>query len=153
MSQIEDLLDVLSRIKDSVVALDNCCTITYVNQAFADVMRYKPSEMIGKNIWQLLPESVETPVYKNIHEAMESKETRRFEWRGVYAISHWETTIYPSAKGVTIITTDVTKHHKALESLRSSEENYKHLLEHVSGLGSRAGHDGRQNTPVVVMPA
>ena len=56
------LLDVLTRIKDNVVALDNNFNITYVNKAYADIFGFEPSQMIGKNIWQLNPKVVGTIV-------------------------------------------------------------------------------------------
>jgi PAS domain S-box-containing protein len=96
MPSCTDLLDVFFKIKDSVLALDNNCNITYVNQAYADIFGLNTSQMIGKNVWELLPKTVGKTIYKNINEAIEKKELTRFEWEGVYAKRFWETTVFPS---------------------------------------------------------
>ena len=119
-----ELLNVLYRIKDSVVALDNNCNITYANKAYADIFNLESSAMIGKNIWELLPKIVGTIIYKNINEAMKEKKVRRFEWEGVYSNGFWETTIFPSDEGMTIINKDITKRKKAEDALRESEERF-----------------------------
>lgn len=131
MSQTNELLDVLSRIKDSVIGLDNNCTITYVNPAFAGIFGLEPLQMIGRNVWDLLPKVVGTTVYNNVNEAIKTKELRRFEWEGIYSKSYWETTVFPSVNGVTVITKDISTNKKALEALKLSEERYRYLLEYA----------------------
>ena len=70
------LLDVLFRIRDNIVAIDNNFIITYANQAFADIIGLKVSEVLGKHIWTIMPKALETIAYKEINEAMAKKEIR-----------------------------------------------------------------------------
>jgi PAS domain S-box-containing protein len=121
------LVDVLNRIKDTVIALDNNFRITYVNKAYADIFGFKPSEMIGKNLWQLTPNAVGTIIYHEINEAMKEKKIRVFEWKGVYVQGRWETTIFPSENGLTAISRDITKRAKDEEELYKNRE----LLESI----------------------
>ena len=122
------LLDALFRIKDSIVAVDNELTITYVNQAFADAVGLKVKEMLGKKIPDLLPKS-EPFMHNQIIESRRTKKVLNFEWTGPYASVFLETTIFPSANGVTIISRDITKRRKAEEALKTSEAQFHSLYD------------------------
>ncbi len=137
------LLDVLFRIQDSIVALDNSFIIAYVNQAFADTVGLKVSEMLGKNIWTILPRAVKTVAYEEIVEAMAKKEVRHFEWKGVYSERFLETTIFPAENGATIISRDATKRKKAEEALRASKETLQDILNAMDDGVILAGLDGK----------
>ncbi len=125
----DNLLDAFFRIQDNIVALDNNFIITYVNQSFANTIGLKVSEMIDKDIWSLLPKEVGSTIYKEIFEALAKKEVRNFEWQGVYVKSFWETTIYPSDSGVTIISKDITERKKAEEELRNKQRELNLILD------------------------
>ena len=129
MLQSNDLLDVLYRIKDSIVALDNNCTITYANQAYANIYGFDASEMIGKNVWVLLPKMVNSIVYEKVMEAMKTRAFQRFEWQGIYADKFWETTIFCSDKGITAISKDITQRRKAEEALAAYSKNLEKMVE------------------------
>ncbi len=112
-----NLLDVLNRIKDNIVAVDNNFNITYINKAYADIFSFEPSQMIGKNIWEVIPKAVGTIIYREINQSMKRKELSIFEWNGIYVIGNWETTIFPSENGLTVVSRDITKRKKAEEEL------------------------------------
>ncbi len=120
--QSNDLLDVLFRIKDSIVALDNDCNITYVNQSYADIFGLNPSRMVGKNVWKVMPKAVGSTVHTKVMEAMETRVFQRFEWQGIYTNRFWETTIFCSEDGLTVINKDITERKKAEEALLYSNQ-------------------------------
>ena len=131
MSRCSDLLDVLYRIKDSIVALDNECTITYANQAYADMFGLITSQLIGKNVWILFPKVVGSVLYTKIMEAIATKEFQRFEWQGVYADKFWETTVFPSEKGITVLNKDITERKKAEELILQTKDEMNAVLENI----------------------
>jgi PAS domain S-box-containing protein len=132
MWQINTLLEVLSRIQDSVLALDNNGVVTYVNPAFAKLSGYAPQDLVGKKIQPLLPQGPQTIIYQNVQQAIATKQPQRFEWQGLFGHACLETTVFPSADGVTIITKDISEHKKALEALRQSEQRFRTVFEKTS---------------------
>jgi PAS domain S-box-containing protein len=84
--------------------------------------------MIGKNIWQLTPKVVGTIVYQEVNAAMKDKTIRVFEWNGIYFEGYWETTIFPSENGVTIVSRDITKRKKYEEELYKNRELLANII-------------------------
>jgi PAS domain S-box-containing protein len=70
------LTEALDRITENLIALDRDGKITYINQAFAELLKLKKWEAIGKNIWTLQPYLVGTIIYHNVIEAMEKKKVK-----------------------------------------------------------------------------
>lgn len=137
------LLDVLFRIRDNIVAIDNNIIVTYANQAFADILGLKVPEVLGKNLWAIMPKVVETIAYREINEAMAKKEIRYFEWAGIYSNRFLETSLFPSDNGLTIISRDITKHKQAQDALRASKENLQNILNAMDDGVTLAGVDGK----------
>ena len=163
MLHSDDLLDVLYRIKDSVVALDNNCNITYANQAYADIFGLETKAMIGKNIWELVPRAVNSIIYQKINEAMKTRTFHRFEWQGIYTDVFWETTLFCSTKGITVINKDITQRRKAEEALEINNKNLEKMVEEktkqlrdserLAAIGATAGmvgHDIRNPLQAIV---
>ncbi|MGD6851252.1 MAG: PAS domain-containing protein [Candidatus Bathyarchaeia archaeon] len=130
-SNAANLLDVLNRIKDNIVALDNDYNITYANPAFGELFGLNLSEVSGKNIWEILPQDVKAVVHDKVVDTVEKKQIKQFEWEGIFAGRWWETTIYPSEKGITAITKDVTKRKEAEEALINTKKELAVILENI----------------------
>ncbi len=126
------LSDTFERITDAFVSFDNNWLFTYVNKKAGEIFNRLPEDLIGKNIWAVLPEAKDRPSFRALHQAME---TQQF----VYLESHhpqynlwFENHIYPSPGGVSVFIRDVTEKKKAEEKLRTSEEKYRVLIERIS---------------------
>jgi PAS domain S-box-containing protein len=99
MPQDLNLLDILYRIKDSVVALDNNCMIIYANQTYAELFGLNPADMVGKNVWTIATKSVNLIIRQKIFDAIEKKELKHFEWESPHINRSWETRFFPLIKG------------------------------------------------------
>ena len=138
-----DILNILNRVNDAIVAFDKEGNISYVNKAFADTLGLSASQMIGKNIWKLRPRLVDSVIYKTVTEAIERKEYRIVEWKSSYTDSFWESKIFPSVEGVITIGRDITERKKAQECLTDSNEKLQGILNAIEEGISLVGLDGR----------
>src|SRR4051794_39188275 len=99
-SQLTDhftLNEILERVSDAFVALDNKWCYTYMNKKAGEIFNRDPMEMIGKHIWTEFPEGIDQPFYKAYHEAMEKQQYIHVEeYYEPYEL-WFENNIYPSS--------------------------------------------------------
>ena len=65
---------------------------------------------------------------KRLIDAMRKKKVRVFEWDGIYVEGVWETTIFPSENGITVVSRDITKRKKDEEELYKSRELLANII-------------------------
>ena len=123
------LTDIFERITDAFVALDTNWCFTYMNKKAGEILDHDPATMIGKNIWDELPEWIDQPFYKAYHTAMESQQpTLIQEYYAPY--DRWfENNIYPSTDGLSIFFRDITEQKRNANELELRSEHFRALLE------------------------
>jgi len=124
-SEIKEIFD---RVNDGFIAFDRDWKFTYVNKKAGEIYRIEPSSMVGKNVWELLPQSIGNPFYDACHLAM--KEQRYFYIENYSEIfDYWyESHIYPSPNGLSVYFRDITERKKAQELLNTSEETRRLII-------------------------
>lgn len=122
--QVRDLLEereaVLRSINDAFVTLDRQWRYTYANEKAAGLAGKKPEELVGLNVWDLFPQYVGTRYYHELHRALEKQVIVRFEILQKPTHRWLEVRVYPSLKGLSILTTDITDQKQAEERLEST---------------------------------
>jgi PAS domain S-box-containing protein len=118
----ETLLAVLERVTDGVYALDREWRYTYVNAAAARLVGRRPAELVGHNVWELFPDAVGLPFFEAAQRAEATGEPAHVEAHYPPLDAWFESTIYPSAEGYTIVSRDVTARRRAEAALREREE-------------------------------
>jgi PAS domain S-box-containing protein len=112
---------ILESIQDGFYEIDSNWNLIYMNKRAADFLGMEPKETLGKNIWELFPNSTGTIQEENYRSTMEKRKVRRFEYFSPYFNGWLATTVYPSAEGITILTSDITPRKKAEEELRENK--------------------------------
>jgi signal transduction histidine kinase len=105
----------LLNLHDRVVVYDRLWRVRYVNEGAAAYFKRSRSELVGRCIWDVLPELVQTEYFTNLHKAVaeqcEMRLERRLDEMGTWIEEH----IHPFAGGVAILAIDIT-------SRKSSEQ-------------------------------
>jgi PAS domain S-box-containing protein len=113
--------DILESLADPVVAFDKQWRYTYVSRRAAQVLGKDAREMIGKTLWELFPDDVDTGFQEACARAWAAGQPVTVE-RYSAVLDQWvENYIYPFADGASTQWRDISARKRAEESLRHSE--------------------------------
>lgn len=126
--------EILESIADDFMVLDRNWNYVYANNQAARLVGLDSSSIVGRNFWELFPQNRGTEIERNLVEAMEYRQIRRFELDGQYSKKCKIITTYPSIEGIALIATDITE--------RKNLEKQLHEKERLAAIGSTAGMVG-----------
>ena len=124
-----ELTHIFERITDAFVALDNNWCYTYVNQRAGEIINRAPSELIGKNIWEIFPEGKSRQLIESCRQAVAEQQYYFLEEYYPDAGKWFENHLYPSPNGLSIFFRDITEKKKAEQALYESGGKYRSLIE------------------------
>ncbi|MEO8405137.1 MAG: PAS domain S-box protein [Chitinophagaceae bacterium] len=123
----ENYRTIMERVSDAFVAIDKDWCYTYANKKACEVMNKRPSELIGKNIWNEFPDAPGNPFHTAYKKAFD-------EQRHIYLQEYYppfkvwlENHIYPSPEGLSIFFRDITE-KKIAEQQHEFDHNNLHAL-------------------------
>ncbi|WP_407311621.1 response regulator [Desulfosporosinus sp. SB140] len=132
--QNKKINDILSSIRDDVYVLDFDFNFVFANHQFTSRIGKEPKDLIGSNIWDVLPKYKGTLFEKNFRAAMNTRAITRFEVSGKYTDAYYRMAAFPSAEGITVLGIDIIEHKKAEEALRKSETEKKQQKERLEAI-------------------
>jgi len=125
----ESFLDpaLLDRMTDAFFALDDEWRFTFLNDRGEEIVRNAADgsaadELVGRTIWELIPDAVDTAFHDNYVEAMETQSVVEFEAYYEPLDARLDVRAYPSESGLSVFFRDVTDEHERREQLRLHEE-------------------------------
>jgi len=122
---------VFDRIDDAFFGLDTEWRIQYANDTGAAVLReamgaeYDREELIGRHLWDEIPEAAETRIYDEYHRAMEEGVSVSFEVEYEPMGAWFRIRAYPDESGLSVYFTDITDRKQREQEL----ERYETILE------------------------
>ena len=103
-----NLQNILTSLRDGFYALDRDWRFTYVSDRQLEIVARSREEMIGKCIWDLYPDIVDSDFYYQVHRAMAERISFKFDYH-YPAFDRWyEHRVYPLPDGLAILCADIT---------------------------------------------
>ncbi|OUL29889.1 hypothetical protein BV372_22625 [Nostoc sp. T09] len=123
----QEIAQVLAKIGSAFVMLNDEWRYTYVNEKAAELAGINQESFLGKTIWELFPETVNSQLQAELYRAVTEQVAIDFEY--FFPISHrwWENHIYPSEKGVAMFITDITQ-RKRIQQYQAAQYAITNIL-------------------------
>lgn len=134
--------NILDNIDDGFYSLDPNWNFTYINNKAEQILGISKGTIIGKNVWEQFPESINNKSYQYFHESVEQKQTKEFELFNSSQLKWFSVRVFPSKMGLSIYFHDITDKVKAHEKLKEEESRFKLLIEampQIAWIGNSAG--------------
>ena len=125
----QEIESILESITDAFFTVDCKWRFTYVNQRAEQILRRRREELIGRNLWEVFPESRGTAFDREYHHAMtqQTAAVACYDPLGIWI----EVRAYPAANALSVYFRDITPRKRAEEALRQSEERYRLLADMI----------------------
>ncbi|PEU80265.1 ATPase [Bacillus cereus] len=114
----EKVTSVIESITDGFFTLNNTWEFTYVNKHQYFPQRKTAKDVLGKNIWEVFPSSVDEVMYKELHRVMSERNTVYFEFFST-SDEYWHEVIaYPYDDGICCIFKNITEKKQYEQELK-----------------------------------
>jgi PAS domain S-box-containing protein len=107
------LANLLETITDGVCALNRDWEFSYINRRVEQFFKKQPDELLGKVLWDVYPEFVNTAFYHHCYQAVEAGNSLQFETYFDQFERWLQCTIYPSEVGVSLYFQDIGERKQA----------------------------------------
>ena len=97
---------------EGLYIIDSEWRYTYVNNRAAELVHRPMESLLGRNIWQLFPEAVETPIYTHAHRTVKERIPLHFEAYYLPLDTWFESRLYLAPEGLVVLSQDVTAHKR-----------------------------------------
>ena len=129
-NQVSEILD---RISDGFLTLDNHWRFTYLNSIAANMLGRNAAELIGKIVWEEfpLPKNESSEIYDAYRKAMAEQQDQTII--NYYApFDKWyENRIYPSAEGISVYFREITEQKKKEEKIKSNHRELRFITDNL----------------------
>jgi PAS domain S-box-containing protein len=127
---LEERNTILESIGDAFFAVDKKWVVTYWNKIAETVLCIPKRKIIGKSLWNVFPDSVESESYFKYHQAIETNQAVRFENYSQDLEKWYEINAYPAEAGLSVYFKDITDRKVSEMRLKQLNENLqKHARE------------------------
>lgn len=114
----EQVSIILEGIGDGFLIFDRHWRYAYINQRAATLTHHSKEFLLGRNVWEIFPQSVGGVYYLELHRAMQERIATRVEdYLPAYDI--WlETRVHPVDDGLALYISDITRQKQAEQALQ-----------------------------------
>ncbi|TAG95064.1 MAG: PAS domain S-box protein [Oscillatoriales cyanobacterium] len=131
----QQIVNILENITDGFFTLNCNYEFTYVNPKAEQWLQRRCQELIGKNIWEEFPETIDTIFFQHFYRSVSDQANLKFE-ASYPPLNIWfEVEVYPSDEGLSVFFQNITDRKNAENALRKSESRYRILSQITSDFG------------------
>ena len=124
----ESNLKVLNSITDIFMSINSAWQFIFINKAAEAYLGKSDREVLGKNIWDVIPSFGNSSFYLKIAEAMKTKKFSEFDLYFEDNQQWFSYRIYPGEESLSIFANNITEHKQALELINQSKERYQTFI-------------------------
>jgi PAS domain S-box-containing protein len=125
----EERNKILESIGDAFFAVDNNWVVTYWNKEAEILLKKKREEILGKNLWEVYHESLQSKFYLEYHKSLKSQEIVSFEEYHPLTNAWLEVTAYPTKEGLSVYFKDISIKKIAEQKINETNERFEKLTE------------------------
>lgn len=114
----EKVTSVIESITDGFFALNKQWEFIYLNKHQYIPQKKTAEDVLGKNIWEVFPKSVDTVMYKEFHRAMSERVSVHFEYLSTSDDYWYEVVAYPYDEGICCLLKNITEKKKYEQELK-----------------------------------
>ena len=97
------MADLLDNLEESIVLLDSEMKIAYANPSQATLWNLNRNNMIGKNIYELVPKLSDRIFDDQVLDALSRDEIVNVEWMSTKTNQTMNSIIFPSIEGIAMV--------------------------------------------------
>jgi PAS domain S-box-containing protein len=129
---------IFERISEGFIALDNEWRYTFVNEHAAHMLGRAREDLLGRVLWELFPEAVDTEFHRATVKAMQDQTPVTMQSYFAPWDRWYENRIFPSPEGISVYFKDITA-RVTTERLRGELERQGAQRQRLDALGRLAG--------------
>jgi signal transduction histidine kinase len=127
--ELEGGIEPLERMADAFYAVDDEWRFTYLNDQAETLLDRERSSLLGRRLWDVFPEVVDTKLESAFREAMRSQEHADFGFYHDASEMLFDVSVYPSASGLSVYFRDVTERFTYEHQLASLHETTRQVMQ------------------------
>lgn len=120
---------ILASMSDGFYMLNNEWNFLYINPVAEQVLGKARNAMIGKPIWDIFPETIDTEMYHLYYQAIQEQKSQSFEVFHPILQQWYEISAHPSTEGLAVFFKNITEKRWIEEQLRYSENKLRAILD------------------------
>lgn len=125
---------ILNRIRDGMVSLDREWRYTFLNDTALATHPLGREATLGKTLWEVHPEVVNTAFAKKYDEAMQTQQVQELEEFYAPMNAWFAGKAYPSPDGLTIFYTDITERKKIEAKILHEQKLSDSIINSLPGI-------------------
>ncbi len=115
---------ILSSISEAFYVLDHDWCFTYANDRLCKIVGREREQILGHNLWDMFPDTVDTEIYHQYHRAMLEQVPSQAEYFYPTWNRWYNHRIYPSNSGLTVFGADITEAKHTETARKQAEDSF-----------------------------